>query len=94
MAHHRYRRAKSNIELIGPIPTGRGLEQAAWWVTGTRTEAERQELRAEQSLVVQTDLCSPNSCLEPETGKPNVMGSESNDWLVASSVFNNNPFDG
>jgi hypothetical protein len=32
--------------------------------------------------VVQTGLCGPNSCLEPETGKADVMGSESNDWLV------------
>jgi hypothetical protein len=29
-----------------PIPTGRSLERTAWWVSGTRTEAERQELRA------------------------------------------------
>jgi hypothetical protein len=72
----------ANTELIGPIPTGRGLERVAWWVIGTWTEAERQELRAGTDLSVQGGLSSPNSCLEPETGKPHVMGSESNDWLA------------
>jgi hypothetical protein len=72
---------RANTELIGPIPTGRGLERVAWWVIGTGTEAERQELRAGTDLSVQGDLSSPNSCLEPKTGKTDVMGSESNDWL-------------
>ena len=47
----------------------------AWWVIGTRTEAERQELRAEPDLVAQAAFSGPNSCLEPDTGKPHVMGS-------------------
>jgi hypothetical protein len=76
-----------NTELIGPIPTGRGLERVALWVIGTRTEAERQELRAEPDHVVRVDLSGPNSCLEPETGRPDVMGSESNDWLACTSIF-------
>jgi hypothetical protein len=65
---------------------GRGLERVAWWVIGTRIEAERQELRAEPDSVVKVDPSGPNSCLEPEIGRPDVMGSESNDWLV-EAVF-------
>jgi hypothetical protein len=48
-----------NTELTGPIPTGRGLERVARWVIGTRTEAERQELRAGGGLVVQANLIRP-----------------------------------
>jgi hypothetical protein len=63
----------ANKKFTGPIkPTGRGLERMAWWVIGTRTEAERQELRAGTDFSLETDLCSPNSCLEPRPENPTL----------------------
>jgi len=59
----------------------------AWWVIGTKTEAERQELRAEITVV------SPDRSEQPEflpgagDWKTRRHGLWCNDWLGTMMIF-------
>jgi hypothetical protein len=59
----------------------------AWWVIGTRTEAERQELRAVKILISPDRFVPPEflpGAVDWKTGR-NVLPC--NDWLVAIYHF-------
>jgi hypothetical protein len=71
----------ANIKFTRPITGESWCLDIMWWVIGTRTEAERQELRAGKSSVVQANPIRPEFL--PAAGDWNTRryGLWCNDWL-------------